>query len=354
MKVRDDIVFFEGKISHSLMMKPMVSNAYFVEDGDEVILFDPSCGKEIAQRIEAYIHKRREAGARWRSAVLIAGHSHMDHANNFYLSDVIGAEETHIYVHESGFRNGIVMNEPISFNRSKIEESKKYYNTYLSVYGPAMLLAYPLVILDKLSPTLAAKLFSRLIALPWPTPVNGDTNPEPLREEDAQMVDLGAIKSKGWRLGNKVILATPGHSPCSVSLFCPEIKAIFISDADWYGNPVFVSSSLKDCISSLEMMKRLTEAGKVGLFLPAHGEVKEGGENILNHLDSCIKHLETIRDEVLSAYRSYNEKDIIRLTKILVNKYPLFRTLKQSQYPKAVVFIHNMVTVCLKEEGILA
>ena len=92
-----------------------------------------------------------------------------------------------------------------------------------------------------------------------------------------------------------MILPTPGHSPCSVSLFSPERKAIFISDADWYGNPVFVTSSLRDCISSLEMIKKLTQAGKVDVFLPAHGEMKEGRANILGHLDSCIQHLEGIK-----------------------------------------------------------
>jgi hypothetical protein len=131
---------------------------------------------------------------------------------------VIGAEDTHIYVHEKGFRNGIVMNEPVTFIRNMVEESKKYYNSYLSVSGPAILFMYPIVILDKVSSTLAAKVFSRLGALAWPPPVNGSTKPEPLKQEDMQIVDLGVIEVKGWRLGNKVILATPGHSPCSVSL----------------------------------------------------------------------------------------------------------------------------------------
>ncbi len=354
MKVRDDIVFFEGRVSRNLMLRPMVSNAYFLEDGQEVVLFDPSCGNEIAKRIKAYIHKRREDKAEWRRAFLIAGHSHIDHANNFYLSDVIGAEETHIYVHETGFRNGRIINEPVSFFRSKLEESKEYYNFYLSVFTPYSLLLYPVVILDKVSSSLAAKVFSRVGALPWPPPVNGSTQPEPLREEDIQTVKLGGIEVKGWRLGDKVILATPGHSPCSVSLFWPEKKALFSSDADWFGNPVFISSSVKDCISSLEMMSELTKAGIVELFLPAHGEVKEGSENILSHLSSCIQHLEAMRNEVLSAYRSYSEKDILRLTKIPVNGYPTFRALKRSSYPKSVILVHNIVTVCLKEEGIIA
>jgi hypothetical protein len=246
------------------------------------------------------------------------------------------------------------MNEPVTFIRNMVEESKKYYNSYLSVSGPAILFMYPIVILDKVSSTLASKIFSRLGALAWPPPVNGSTKPEPLKQEDMQIVDLGVIKVKGWRLGNKVILATPGHSPCSVSLFWPDKKAIFTSDADWYANPLFLSSSMKDCISSLGIMKKLTKAGKVELFLPAHGQVKEGGKNILSHLDSSIQHLEAMKNEVLSAYRSNSEKDIPRLTKILVNEYPSFRTLKQSQFPKSMVLVHNIATVCLREAGIIA
>jgi glyoxylase-like metal-dependent hydrolase (beta-lactamase superfamily II) len=337
-----------------IKLRPMISNAYLLEDGREVVLFDPSCGIDIAKRIEAYIYKRREDKAEWNRAYIIAGHSHIDHANNFYLSDAIGVEETHIYVHENGFRDGRIINEPVSFFRNKLEESKKYYNFYLSIFAPYSLLLYPIVILDKISSTLAAKVFSRIGALPWPPPVNGSIRPESLKEEDIQIVEFNNVEVRGWRLSDKMILATPGHSPCSISLFWPEKKALFSSDADWFGNPVFISSSLKDCISSLEMMNELTKAGMVELFLPAHGEVKEGRENILKHIDSCIRHLEAMRNEVLSAYHSYSEKDIIRLTKILINRYPLFKELKQSYYPKSVVLVHNIVTVCLKEEAVIA
>lgn len=178
MEGGDGIVFFEGSISRNCMQRPMVSNTYFLEDGDKMILFDPSCGKEIAKRIEAYIRNRREGKAEWRRAILIAGHSHMDHANDLYLSDVIGAEDTHIYVHERDFRNGTVMNEPVCFFKNRIEESKKFYNFYLGSLGPDILLAYPIMILDKVSSTLAAKVMGRLGALPWPPPVNEQRCPD--------------------------------------------------------------------------------------------------------------------------------------------------------------------------------
>ncbi len=354
MQIQKGIFLFAGKLSRHLLLEPIVSNAYFLEDGDEMILFDPSCGKNIARRVEAYIRERRRSGASWKKALLIAGHSHIDHANNFYLADLTGADEIHIYVHEAGFKHGRVMNEPAAFIRNMMEESKKYYNPYLSFSFPYNLLMVPFAALDVFFPELTTKLFGRIGALPWPDPVNGKVQPEPLQEINAEMINFKNTRIKGWRLGDKIILYTPGHSPCSVSLFWPEKKAVFISDADWIGNPVFISSSLKDCIGSLEKIKALTRAGLVDLFLPAHGQVKEGKERIMEHLDFHIRRLALMRSDILSAYHSCGQiKDVRRLTKILVREYPVFRALKLLNYPRLVVFIHNIVAVCLKEEGII-
>jgi len=162
-----------------------------------------------------------------------------------------------------------VMNEPVAFIENLIEESKKYYNPYLAFSIPYNLLMYPFAAIDVLSPDLARKVFGIIGGIPWPAPINGSVKPKPLRVDDIEMINLGDTKIQGWKLGSKIILPTPGHSPCSVSLFWPEKKALFVSDADWIGNPVFMSSSLRNCISSLEKMKELTEAGKVELFLPA-------------------------------------------------------------------------------------
>ena len=353
MQVRDGIVLFQGSISTNVLIKPMVSNAYLLEDGDEIVLFDPSCGKEIAGRIEAHIRKNKGEGRQFKKAIIVAGHSHIDHANNFYLGDLIGAKETHILVHEKGFKNGAVKNEVVPFIKNIALESNQYYKFFSAVSGPVFLPGYFFMVMDKISRNMASSIFGSLSSFAWPGPVNGSTKPELLKEENAQKLDIEGIEIKGWRLGTKVILPTPGHSPCSVSLFWPERKAIFISDADWYGNPVFVTSSLRDCISSLEMIKKLTQAGKVDVFLPAHGEMKEGRANILGHLDSCIQHLEGMKKEVLAAYQACGEKNIIKLTRILVKDYPLFKALNQHRFPKAIVFIHNITTVCLKEEGII-
>lgn len=353
-KIREGITLFEGKIPHNLLFEPIVSHTYFLEDGNEVVLFDPSCGKGIAKKIEAYMQKRHKENAEWKRAVIIAGHSHLDHANNFYLSDRLGVDAVHIYVHESGFENKKVMNDPAPWIYKEFKEIKKYYNPFLAFFPPYNLLMYPMAVLDILSTKAALKIFSSIGALPFPGPVNGTIKPEPLKEKDSQMIDMGGIEINGWKLNGKMIISTPGHSPCSVSLFWPERKALFVSDADWVGNPVFMSSSVKDCISSLRKMKELADAGKVDLLLPAHGSIKEGGEKVITHLDFHIRRLEAMRNEVLSFYDSCGkEKDVRKLTKDLVHRSPLFGMLKHGNYPRFVIFVHNMVALCLKEEGIL-
>jgi glyoxylase-like metal-dependent hydrolase (beta-lactamase superfamily II) len=353
-EVRNGIVLFKGKISRNLMVEPITSNTYILEDGDEITIFDPSSGKNIAKRIEAYIRSRLNTKVEWKRAFLIAGHSHLDHANNFYLSDVIGAPDTHIYVHEKGFQNGRVMNEPAPFIENMMGESRKYYNFYLAYPFPYNLFMIPFAIADRLSPSLALKAFSLAGAVPWPDPQNGSHAPEALKDSDMQMIDIGDMEIQGWRIGNKIILPTPGHSPCSVTLFWPEKKALFISDAAWIGNPVFMNSSLQGIISSLEKIKELTKAGKVELLHPAHGHVIEGPSQILNHIDFHILGVEVMRNEILATYKACGkEKDVRKLTKVLTQESPLFRLLKLTNYPRMVVIVHNIVAACLRDEGIL-
>lgn len=201
LQIRQDILFFEGKISRNMMVDPMVSHTYFLEDGDQVIVFDPSCGKDIGGRVEEHIQERRRASASWNRAFLIAGHSHLDHAGNFYLADVIGAPETHVYVHERGFRNGRVMNEPAPFVKDVIQESNKYYNMYLSFFFPYNLFLSPFAAIDMFSSDLAAILFSTLGSLPSAQPNNGSAHPEPLREADKRQLELGGIKLEGCKTG---------------------------------------------------------------------------------------------------------------------------------------------------------
>ena len=352
--IREGITLFEGKLPRNLLFESVVSNAYFLEDGSEVILFDPSCGKKIGRRIENYIQNRKKDVEKWKKAIVIAGHSHFDHANNFYLSDVMDAKETRVYVHEKGFKDGKVKNDPYKFVIKLMHDLREFYNPYLSLFFPYNILIFPFFVLDKLSSTLADKLFSAIGSLPFPRPNDGAVRPEALKEKAMEQIDINGVIIDGWRAGKKIIFPTPGHSPCSVSLFWPKKNAIFVSDAVWFGNPLFLSSSLIDSISSLETIKKVVKAGDVDLLLPAHGEVRSGMDNVLNYLDFNIQRLQILENEIISFYHASGaEKDILELTKLLVEKSPLFKFLKHNNYPRNVVFVHSLVVVCLKDEGLM-
>ena len=46
------------------------------------------------------------------------------------------------------------------------------------------------------------------------------------------------------------------------------------------------------------------------------------------------------------------KKDVRKLTRVLAQESPLFRMLKLVNYPRLMFFVHNVVAVCLREQGI--
>jgi glyoxylase-like metal-dependent hydrolase (beta-lactamase superfamily II) len=354
VEIAEGISFFEGRFRHNLALNPMVSNAYFLEDGDEAIIYDPSCGKEIGERLGAHIQSRHAAGAKWKRGFVVAGHSHFDHAANLYLGDLMGAEETRTYLHEKGFEDGKVLNHPIVALRKQIEQAPKYYNPYLSFFGAFKLFTAPFAALHALAPEWTLNVFERIATIHAAGPIEGRIPPLPLREDELQELDLGGVTMPAWRVGKKLILPTPGHSPCSVSLYWPERKALFIGDVDWIGNPVSMSSSLRGSISSLGSIRELAASGLLELLLPGHGEVKRGSPKILVHLDFHIQRLKLMRAEILEAFLSCEgDRSVPKLTAGLVKRSPFFRSLKEGHFPRVVLFLHAIVALCLREEGLL-
>lgn len=80
----------------------------------------------------------------------------------------------------------------------------------------------------------------------------------------------------------------------------------------------------------------------------------EDCDPILSYLDLHIRFLEVMRNEVLSVYRSHGgRKDMRKLTGMPAQESPLFRMLKSVSGPRLVVYVHNIIVACLREEGIL-
>jgi len=352
--IQKGIAMIPGQLSSNLLFEPMVSNSYIIEDQDDVIIFDPACGRKTARIIKAHIRKRQKEGVNWTRGTVIAGHSHMDHANNFIVADNLGPIKTTIFLHETGFIEKEPMNIPARFIAKELTAAMKHYNVFRSFFFPYNLLLFPLSILSRFAPDHAVKWGSYLTSLPMPGPRNGTVLPHPLQEKDLKEFKICKdFILKGWTSGDKIILPTPGHSPCSVSLLCPNQKALFTSDAAWLGNPVFLSGSVRDGIASLSAIKELAQKEVIDLLLPAHGGVKKGKKRIITYLDFHIQLLESIREEVLACFHSNDEKSIRALSGELIRNSPLFRFLKENNYPRGVAFVNNMICVCLKEAGLM-
>lgn len=353
IEIAKGIYMFKGKLSRHLFLEPMIAHTYLLDDQGEIAIYDPSCGKDVRIGVESYILKKKKKGVKWDKAFIIAGHSHVDHANNFCMADDIGARETHCLVHEAGFKDGKVMNDPKTMFETLVTNCQPYFSRYQSFYFPYNLLFFPLRLIDNLNASFSRKIFARLAAFGWPKPLNGTHPLTQLKDKDLESVNLAGRQVKIWKKGRMFILPTPGHSPCSVSLYWPEKKALLVSDADWIGNPVFMFSSIKDCLNSLELFAFLVREELVDIFLPAHGMIRQGKNDIMNHVKFHIERLRAMRSDVRLVYRRTGIRDVTKLSRLLVRESPYFASLKVANTPALVLNVNDIVGICLREDGLL-
>ena len=353
-QLRTGLQMFEGRMSFNSAFAPMAANAYFLETSEGAVLFDPSCGRRMRKRLEAFIGARLRSGPRWERAAIVAGHSHYDHAGNLGLSDALCAPDTRVLVHEKGFRDGVVaLATPRLIVREMLDRGAELYNPFQAFYPPFSLLLAPFAALHTASGSWARRVFTPVGAAAIPAPTRGAVLPQPLAERALAPVEVDGITLSGWPLLDTLVFPTPGHSPCSVCLYWPEQRAVCVSDLDWIGNPVFLDGPPAQIIESLLTVRRLAEAANIELLLPGHGWPKVGLQSILQHLDFQVHRIRALKDEVLATQSRHREKDVAALTRILVRESPLFRLYSRGNYPAFIIFTTNMVAVCLKEEGLL-
>ena len=107
----------------------------------------------------------------------------MDHANNFRIIGHTGAPDSHVFVHENGFRNGRIMNRPLPFRIRMVNDAKPYFNMYRGFPFPYSLIMVPFILLNPILPALARAAFSLVGASAWPPPHNGHIAAERLQED---------------------------------------------------------------------------------------------------------------------------------------------------------------------------
>lgn len=126
---------------------------------------------------------------------------------------------------------------------------------------------------------------------------------------DGEILDLG--------LGTEIqVLATPGHTRCSISFYLPGDQAVFCAEAgglpDADGNimPEFLAS-LPDYVASLERLSRL-QVKFVGL---AHGGIIAGDEARSYFLRS-LESTRVFQDEITDLFRKGQEtREVVQTLK---------------------------------------
>jgi glyoxylase-like metal-dependent hydrolase (beta-lactamase superfamily II) len=328
----------------------IASNAYVIESDEGLVVYDPSCGARVAKEIATLIEQRGPLENLW----VIIGHSHFDHAANLHVADHGTVARRHIIAHEAGFVGDTIANSAEQTYRSGIRKAQATYDPYRAAFGATRAIQAPFALTHTVAPALTESVFVSLVTLRAGLPTTSKVMPRRLTDSDAQLIDLDGVAARGWSVDGLTLLATPGHSPCSISLFDPQRRVLCTSDADWIGNPVGPPGSLRACVESLEMMVALVRAGQVEFLLPGHGLHVTGADAILCHLQSRVELLRTLRQEVLNGWRQHGgEPDVTILTRWLVERSPLFRLWSHAAFPKHVVFPFNMVSIVLTEEGLL-
>ena len=80
------------------------------------------------------------------------------------------------------------------------------------------------------------------------------------------------------------VLHTPGHSPGSISLYFPALKALFSGDLIFAGGVGITDvpgGDFERLISSIEKIAQL----EIDILLPGHGEILRGREKVLRNFD---------------------------------------------------------------------
>ncbi|MHA1913172.1 MAG: MBL fold metallo-hydrolase [Promethearchaeota archaeon] len=123
-------------------------------------------------------------------------------------------------------------------------------------------------------------------------------NPSEIIEENSEIV----INGEPWS-----IFSSPGHSPDHISLYNKEKGILFSGDnvlnmrSTWLGPP---ESNMADYLKTIQYYQKLPN---LKLILPAHGDIIENPQEILNAISLRMKERE---DLILHAINTHSDKGI--------------------------------------------
>ena len=173
-----------------------------------------------------------------------------------------------------------------------------------------------------------------------------------LREGDKEEFHLGDVLFQGWRMEEAYLLATPGHTPDSLSIYLNGEKALFTGDALWFVNPNVDDGSIDLSLQSAAKLKSLVKAEGISYLGIGHFSPTEGNKSIIDFISDYEEKEKTLvsrLEEVVAANDGVSVDHCLDMLR--QSNHPAIKEALRINYPYFPSYLHRFIRVFLREKG---
>ncbi len=173
-----------------------------------------------------------------------------------------------------------------------------------------------------------------------------------LREGDKEEFHLGDVLLQGWKVEEAYLLATPGHTPDSLSIYLKGEKAIFTGDVIWYVNPNVDDGSIDLSLQNAAKLKSLVKAEGVGYLGIGHFLPVAGNERIIDFISDYEEKEKALVSQLEEVVAASNRVSVDHCLDMLrQSSHPAIKEALRINYPYFPSYLHRFIRIFLRERG---
>jgi len=275
------------------------SNSYLVSKGRTLYIIDSGLGSLHRAQLLTAIAGYEDAN----KVYLLNTHWHLDHCGNGMIMEELGRRFPHVHY--------------------LVPEIAKQYMKNFTESSPV-----------------AVEVDMGLAQAEW------------LRDSDKEEFHLGDDLFQGWKVEGAYLLATPGHTPDSLSIYFKGEKAIFTGDVLWYVNPNVDEGSIDLSLQSAAKLKRLMKAEGVGYLGIGHSPPIEGNERIIDYISDYEEKEKALVSRLEAVVAASDRVSVDHCLEMLrQSNHPAIKEALRINYPYFPSYLHRFIRVFLREKG---
>ena len=171
-----------------------------------------------------------------------------------------------------------------------------------------------------------------------------------LKEADKEEFDFGGVAFMGWRIEEAYLLATPGHSPDSVSVYLEDEKAIFPGDVLWYVNPNVLEGGIESLLTSIAQLRRLVAVEGIDYLGQTHFLPIEGRNKIIDHISEYEEKEKVLITELEDVVADSDRVSVDQcLERLRQSEHPAIKEAIRINYPYFPSYLHRFIHVFFRE-----